>query len=212
MSLEKDIEKIIGNIWFVRNNFRNIVQNKFLLRRAKLINDVISLIADYIPEKDDFADRLVLDNFLGSIQLYLTGNDLCSIHLSSKSLEVAFLFKIGGLREGERGTSFGSLCRVLINRGLIKEKKTIDLAWNVVNRRNMTMHDAIIEQAAFWVYKEWINEKLEQVASPYRHMAKTILKPFLSKLQNRLKLFNSLPDLKWYVVDRSFEPTRKGNS
>lgn len=209
MPLEKDLEKIIGNVWFVRNNFKYIVQNELLLRRAKLIQDVLELMAKYNPEKDDFADRLVLDNFLGSIQHYLTGYDLCSIHLSSKSLEVAFLFKIGSLCKGERGDSFGDLCNISIRRGLIKQKEAVDLAWNVVNRRNMTMHDAILEQAVLWIYEEWIDEKLEQLPSKYRRLTETMLKPVVFELQNRLKLFSSLPDLRWYVVDRSFESTRK---
>jgi hypothetical protein len=121
--LEKDLEKIIGRIWFVRNDFKSVVQNTVLARRAKLVQDVVRLMADYNPEKDDFADRLVLDNYVGSIQNYLTGYDLGSIHLSSKSLGVAFLFKIGSPRRGERWNSFGDLCNISICRGLIKQRE-----------------------------------------------------------------------------------------
>jgi len=209
LSLQKDLKKIIGKVWFVRNDFKYVVQNEFLLRRAKLIQDVVELMADYNPEKDDFADRLVLDNYLGSIQHYLTGYDLSSIHLSSKSLEVAFLFKIGSPCKGERWGSFGDLCNISISRGLIKQKEAIAVAWNVVNRRNMTMHDAILEQTLLWISEEWVQGQLGKMPSKYRSLAETILKPLMSELQNRLRLFNSLPDLRWYVMDRSFESTKK---
>lgn len=209
MSLEDDLQKIIGNIWYVRDDFRKVVQNKLLMSRANLIQDIVALMADYDPNKDDFADRLVLDNFMGSIQHYLTGYDLSSLHLSSKSLEVAFLFKIASPNIDERANSFGDLCNISISRGLVKQKETVALAWNVVNRRNMTMHDAILEEAVLWIYEEWVKGKLEEMPPKYRSLAETMVKPLMAEVQKRLELFNSLPDLSWYVIDRTFQSTKK---
>jgi hypothetical protein len=209
LSLGEDLQKIIGNIWYIRDNFRKIVQNKLLLSRAKLIQDVVALMSDYDPKKDDFADRLVLDNYMGSIQNYLTGYDLSSLHLSSKSLEVAFLFKIRSPNIDERANSFGDLCNISIHRGLIKQEEIVTQAWNVVYRRNMTMHDAILEQALLSVSEEWIQTKLSTMPSLYRRATETVLKPLLSTLRRRLLLFDSIPDLRWYVTDKSFESTKK---
>jgi hypothetical protein len=68
LSLEEDLQKIIGNIWYVRDDFGKIVQNRLLLRRAKLIQDVVALMSDHDPKEDDFADRLILDNSWGAFR------------------------------------------------------------------------------------------------------------------------------------------------
>ena len=206
--LENDLKKIIGNLWYVRDDFRKIVQNKLLLRRASLIQDIVGIVSEYNPQKDDFPDRLILDNYVGSIQHYLTGYDLSSIHLSSKSLEVAFLFKIRSPNVNEKIGSFGDLCSISIRRGLIKQRETVGQAWNVVNRRNMTMHDAILEQALLSVSEEWIQAKLSTMSYIHRRVAENMLKPLLSMLRRRLLMFDSIPDLGWYVMDKSFESTK----
>ncbi len=209
LSLKEDLKKVIGNIWYVRDDFGKIVENRFLLRRAKLIQNIVALMSDYNPRTDDFADRMILDNYMGSIQHYVTGYDLSSIHLSSKSLEVAFLFKICSPNISERINSLGDLCSISIRRGLIRQKETVNQAWNVVNRRNMTMHDAILEQAILSVSEEYIETKLSTMTHLYRRAAETLLKPLLSILRKRLLQFDSLPDLRWYVMDKSFESTKK---
>lgn len=208
LSLKENLKRIIGEVWYIKDNFESIIKNKILMKRAESIQDIIRVMANYHPEKAEFADRLVLNNYIGSIQRYLTGYDLASIHLSSKSLEIAFLLKIGTPRKGERCWSLGDLCTTIIERGLITQRETIESAWHVVNRRNMTMHDAILEQAILWVYTDWLKQKQEEIPKEYHNLIKIMIKPLMSKIQKRVKEFDSLPNLRWYVSDKSFESTK----
>lgn len=87
------MKKILGRIWYFKDNYELFSKNPVLTRRAKLIQNIIELMADYNPKKVTFADRLVLDNYSGSIQHYLTGYDLSSIHLFFKSLGSGIAFQ-----------------------------------------------------------------------------------------------------------------------
>lgn len=123
-------------------------------------------------------------------------------------MEVALLFKINQPQGDEKHRSFFDLLTTAKSRGLIKQKETIASAQKVVSRRNFTMHDAISEQVIFWVSKNWVQQKLSEIPKNQRAVAKVMLKPYLFTLEKRIKLFDSLPDLKWYVSMKSFEATR----
>jgi hypothetical protein len=211
MSSEKNLKRLIESIRIFKNNYEPFSKDPYFMRRAKLVQTAVDLMSDYSPKKVPFANRLVLDNFSGSLQHYLTGYDLSSIHLSSKALEVAFLFKIGSPLGDERHRSFGDLCAIAISesRGLIKEKANMNLAETVVNRRNFTMHDAISEQAILWFSREWVQKKISDLPKELSSLYAVALKPYLIILERRLKLFDSLPDLRWYVNNRSLEATKK---
>jgi hypothetical protein len=206
--LENSLKKILGKIWFLRDNYELYSKNPALPRRAQQIQNIVELMAKYNPMKVTFADRLFLDNYLGSIQYYLTGYDLGSIHLSSKALEVALLFKIKKPKESEKAHSFFNLVTIAISRGLIEKGEIKNAAKNIVNRRNFTMHDAIAEQAILWVSKNWIQKKIAEMSTGQRAIATILLKPYLLILEKRLKLYESLPNLKWYVSDKSFKAMR----
>jgi len=209
LPLEEDLEKIIGKIWFVKNNFESIVKHELVMKRAESVKDVVTLMAHYDPKKVKFDHRLILDNFTGGLQHYLTGYDLYSIHLSSRSLEVACLFKVVSPVKGERYSSFGDLCKIVTKRGLVKQKGTVDAAWNVINRRNMTVHDALLEQAVLWVYDDWLKDKLKELPREYRPLFSSALNPLMIQVRNKLKQFDSLPDLRWYIRTEPFETTKK---
>lgn len=207
MSFENDLEKIIGNIWFVKNNFQSIISNAILMNRAKSIREIIKLMSCYDRQNTVFADKVVLDNYLGSMQRYITGYDLPSIHLSSKSLEMAFLLKVSNLQKGEKCGFLGDLCKIVLKRKLIIQNE--DAIWRVVHRRNMSMHDAILEQAVIWISTEWIEQKLETVPKEYHKWTKRMLEPLMAIQREKLKQFDTLPDFRWYVRDTSFESTKK---
>lgn len=212
LSLEPELKKIIGPIWYIRGNFDVIIKNKLIIDRAESVECIVKLMANYNPKKKSFEDRLVLDNFMGSLQNYLTGSELQSIHLSSKAMEVAFLMKIETPTLEEitnlkgRVRSFEALRDIALNRRLIKTQEGSNASRRVIDRRNMAVHDAILKQAIQIEQAKWVERIQERIPKQFRTILVTM---FFSEYQKRVKDWESLPDFSWYVTKKSDDVTRK---
>lgn len=206
---EKDLEfyisKVIGNVWFVKDNLEYVLQHRLVRNRAQSIFEILKLLYGYSPRRKSFSQRLVLDNYLGAVQRYLTGYDLLSIHLSSKAMEVAFLFKIGSIDEEEkrkfRYRSVNGLRRILVTRDLLKGHLADEIIPRIITRRNMCVHDAILEQVMVRAQTEWLEGKLTQLPQPARLLMQRII-------ASKFRLLKKLPDLSWYVTKRSLKGTK----
>ena len=212
MALEDNLKKIVGDIWYVRDRFDVIGKHKGVQERARSVEEIVSIVAGCNPEKKKFTERLVLDNYLGSLQHFLTGYDLSSIHLSSKAMEVAFLINIKTPTQEEvkkrkgRIKTFEALRSIAIERKLIKTQEGIDASRRVIDRRNMAVHDAILKQAVEIEQERWLERMRNRIPEKYRKILVPIL---FSKVRDQAKQWKSLPDFSWYVTRKSFHVTRK---
>jgi len=102
MNLEKSIMKMIGRRWYVNRNPKTFLQNKDILRRGESIKDALAELSAYKPKKEMRVKPLILDNLFGAVQHFLLGYDISSIHHSSKSMEIGFLYKIGAPTQEEK--------------------------------------------------------------------------------------------------------------
>lgn len=66
----------------------------------------------------------------------------------------------------------------------------------------MSVHDAILEQALLRVEIEWLQGKLNQLQKTGRIFFQRII-------NYKLKSLNALPDLSWYVTNRSLKDSKK---
>lgn len=209
-TLEKDlndfISRVIGNVWFVKDNLEYFLQHEGVRNRARSIISVLKVLHQYKPQKAPFNQRLILDNYLGAAQRYLTGYDLLSVHLSSKAMEVAFLFKVDALSEKEkkrfRYRSLDGLRRILISRGNLKGIVADEIVPRIITRRNMCVHDAILEQVMVRAETEWLQRRLSQLPEPAMSLMQRII-------ASKFRFLNSLPDLSWYVTKRSLNASKK---
>lgn len=209
-TLEKDLDdfisRVIGNVWFVKDNLEYVLQHEGVRNRARSIISILKVLHRYKPRRVPFSQRLILDNYLGAVQRYLTGYDLLSVHLSSKAMEVAFLFKVEALSEEEkkrfRYRSLDGLRRILVSRGLLKDILANEIVPRIITRRNMCVHDAILEQVMARVETEWLQRKLSQLPKPVKSLMQRVI-------ASKFRFLNSLPDLSWYVTKRSLNASRK---
>lgn len=210
MSLVDNLKKAIGDIWYVRDHFDVISKHKGVLERARSVEEILETMAKYDPRKKKFSEQVILDNYMGSLQHFLTGYDLSSIHLSSKSMEVAILVNISSPTQEEKKRrqhkTFKGLRLIAIDRKLIKNQKSIEASQRVIDRRNMFVHDAILKQAVEIEQEKWLNDQLEKLPKKMKNTLKPIL---LFPIRNKLKRWKSLPDLSWYVRSSSYSATRK---
>jgi len=206
-----ELKQIIGPIWYVRDRFDIISKNKLIVDRANSVESIVKTMAKYNPRKNNFKDRLVLDNFMGSLQNFLTGYELQSIHLSSKAMEVAFLMSIQTPTQEEnsklkgRIKSFESLRSIVIDRGLIKTQEGYNASRRVIDRRNMAVHDAILKQAIEIEQAKWVERIQNKIPKNLRKILVTLV---FSEYQKRIKDWENLPDLGWYVTKKSDKVTR----
>lgn len=214
LTLEKDLEQIIGDIWYVRDRFDVISKHKGILERARSVEEMVNTFTRYDPEKKKFTDRLVLDNYLGSLQHFLTGYDLSSIHLSSKAMEVAFLMNIKTPTQAEvkkrkgRIKTFEALRSIAIDRELVKTREGINASRRVIDRRNMAVHDAILKQTVEIEQERWLERMQNRI--PERYNIRKFLAPILfKKARDRAEQWRSLPDFSWYVTRKSYQVTRR---
>lgn len=212
MILENELKKIIGSVWYLRDRFDIVTKNKRILDRTKSVEGIVRIMSKYDPRKKDFTDRLVIDNFMGSLQNFLTGYDLQSIHLSSKAMEVAFLMNIEAptreekSRLGGKIRSFEALRRIVIDRGLIKTPDGRKASRRVIDRRNMAVHDAILKQAIEIEQARWVERIQNRIPKNFRKILVAIV---FSEYRKRLKEWKNLPDFSWYVTKKSDIVTRE---
>ena len=212
MTLEGELKQIIGDIWYVRDRFDVISKHKGVLDRARSVEEIVSIVAKYDSGKKKFTERLVLDNYLGSLQHFLTGYDLSSIHLSSKAMEVAFLMNIKTPTQEEvkkrkgKTKTFEALRSIAIDRELLKTVEGIGASRRVIDRRNMAVHDAILKQAVEIEQERWIERIQNRIPENYR---KFLVPIFFSKVRERAGQWKTLPDFSWYVTRKSYRVTRK---
>lgn len=210
MSLKDDMKKVIGNIWYLRDHFGVISKHKGLVGRARSVEEILVVMAKYEPKEKTFSEQLVLDNYLGSLQHFLTGYDTSSIHLSSMSMEVALVFGIceptNEERRKGRHKTFSGLRRIAIQRNLVKSQKSIKASQRVIDRRNMFVHDAILKQAIEIEQEKWLNDSLDRLPKRLRESFETVL---LLPAKGRFEKWKSLPDLSWYLRSRSYNATRR---
>lgn len=210
--MESKLKKIIGPIWYVKGNFDQIIKNSLIMERANSVEVIVRFMADYNPKKMSFEDRLVFDNFMGSLQNFLTGYELQSIHLSSKAMEVAFLMKIKEPTEKEKSKlkgrvrSFEALRTIVLDRGLIKTEEAVNASRRVIDRRNMAVHDAILKQAIEIEQIKWVERITERIPEEIRKLLTTMV---LSEYRKRAKDWENLPNFSWYVTKKSDEVTRR---
>ena len=202
MTLEKQIMKFLGLRWYVKKNPNTFLNNKDIMRRADGIKEVLVKLGEYKPKGEMRIRPLILDNLFGSVQHFLLGYDISSIHHSSKSVKIAILYKIGVLTDEEKRRrsrrSFRGIIEIVRERGDLTSSIAIAAVERVYNRRNLFTHDAILQQTITKVEQEWLRKKLED-ANP--KLIEATLRVFKKKFDD----FHTLPDLSWYVTPRSLE-------
>lgn len=212
LTLENELKRIIGDIWYVKERFDTISKHKGVLNRARSVEEIIGIVARCEAGKKKFAEKLVLDNYLGSLQHFLTGYDLSSIHLSSKAMEVAFLMNIKTPTQEEvknlKGQikTFEALRSIAIDRELVKTQEGINASRRVIDRRNMAVHDAILKQAVEIEQERWIERIQRRIPENIRKFLVPIIFPKVRQSESQWK---TLPNFDWYVTQKSYKVTRK---
>jgi hypothetical protein len=212
LTLESNLKRIIGDIWYVRDNFDAISRHKGVLERARSVEEITSIVVRSDYAKKTFCEKLVFDNYLGSLQHFLTGYDLFSMHLSSKAMEVAFLMKIETPTPEEsknlkgRVKTFEALRSIAIDRGLVKTQEGIHASRRVIDRRNMAVHDAILKQAVEIEQEKWMERIQRRLPEDTRKFLVPIL---FAKVRQKEMQWKTLPDFGWYVTEKSYSVTRR---
>lgn len=202
MNLEKQIMKVIGRRWYVKKNPQTFLKNKDILRRGECIKEVLAKLSTYEPKNEMKVKPLILDNLFGAAQHFLLGYDVSSIHHSSKSVEIGILYKIGipnnEEREAHNEKSFWGIIEIVKKRGNLVSRTAIEAAERVYYRRNLFTHDAILQQTIAKVEEDWFRKKLQDVNPQF---LRVIMRMFKKKFDD----LHSLPDLSWYVHERSLD-------
>jgi len=89
----------------------------------------------------------------------------------------------------------------------MNDERSIAASRRVIDRRNMFVHDAILKQSVEIEQIKWLSNVLGEIPEEIRDsVTESLFKRF--QIGERLKRWESLPDLSWYVRDRSRERTR----
>jgi hypothetical protein len=205
VNLENRVMNIIGRRWYVKKNPNIFLKNKDILRRGECIKNTLTKLSTYKPRKVMRVKPLILDNLFGAAQHFLLGYDISSIHHSSKSMEIGILYKIIGPTEEERRTysekSFWGIIKIAKERGDLTSSSATAAAERVYSRRNLFTHDAVLQQTITKVEEDWFRQKLQDVNPKLLEVTKRVFKKFDD--------FHSLPDLSWYVTQRSLNSSVK---
>jgi len=198
MAIEQEILEIIKPIWYSKKNLNELIENKDILLRGKKIQEPLHKMYSYKSKKQFNIKGMILDNYFGSLQHYLIGFELSSIHLSSKAMEMAILYKIANNPSLERKKSYSGIVGEVVKKGLLTSTNAIISSQNVVDRRNFFVHDAIFQQALHKTTFNWFKTQLDpNTFDIYR------------RIFRQFDDLSALPDLDWYVTENSLQSSQR---
>jgi hypothetical protein len=140
--------------------------------------------------------------------------------LSSLAMELAFLYEIKQptteekkrFRQNRKSIySFSSVREIIIARGLLNSDAAKKASGNVIVRRDLCAHDAIIAQMSKEIWCNWLPAWARERTKGLPKEAQRLVNNFFSlePIKGEIDKRRNLPDLGWYIKKKNIDISRK---